>query len=81
MSQYHTFHYASVVASYAAKILGLPHIIRSHDIFIDMTSKSLPFRIFFSIIYPQIYNSIRNCSIDYVQTTEMKDYLQKVRKS
>lgn len=80
MSQYHTFHYASVVASYLAKILALPHIIRSHDIFIDMVPKPLPFRIFFSIIYPQIYHSIRNCNIDYVQTTEMKGYLQKIRK-
>lgn len=80
MSQYHTFHYASVVASYLAKILALPHIIRSHDIFIDMVPKPLPFRIFFSIIYPQIYHSIRNCNIDYVQTTEMKDHLQKIRK-
>jgi teichuronic acid biosynthesis glycosyltransferase TuaC len=39
-----------------------------------------PLEFFFSIIYPQIYHSIRNCNIDFVQTTEMKDYLQKIRK-
>ncbi|MFX0186758.1 MAG: glycosyltransferase family 4 protein [Candidatus Hodarchaeota archaeon] len=79
-SQYHTFHYASVVGGYLSKILKIPHIIRSHDIFIDLKTKSVPFKIIFSINYPRIYHSICNCDIDYVQTSEMKEYLSKFRK-
>ncbi len=78
-SQYHTYHYASVVGGLVSKILKIPHIIRSHDIFIDIKRKTLPFRTFFNINYPRIYRSIRNCDIDYVQTLEMKNYLQKIK--
>ena len=80
MSQYHTFHYASVVGGYLSKILKIPHIIRSHDIFIDLKTQSIPFKIIFSINYPRIYHSIYNCDFDYVQTSEMKDYLSKFKK-
>ena len=80
LSQYHTFHYASVMGGYISQIMKIPHAIRSHDIFIDLKSKSLLFKLLFSINYPQIYHSISKCDIDYVQTTEMKEYLQKIKK-
>ena len=80
LSQYHTYHYATVAGGLLSKILKIPHAIRSHDIFIDLKSKSFPFRILFPIIYPQIYRSIKNCDVDYVQTLEMKQYLQKIKK-
>ncbi len=79
LSQYHTYHYATVVGGLLSKLLKVPHAIRSHDIFIDLKSKSFSFRTLFPIIYPQIYRSIQSCDVDYVQTTEMKNYLQKIK--
>jgi glycosyltransferase involved in cell wall biosynthesis len=79
LSQYHTYHYATVVGGLLSKLFKIPHAIRSHDIFIDLKSKSIPFQIIFPFIYPQIYRSIKNCDIDYVQTLEMKEYLQRIK--
>ena len=78
-SQYHTYHYASVVGGFLSKLLDIPHAIRSHDIFIDLKSKPVAFRVIFPVIYPQIYRSIKNCDIDFVQTLEMKKYLQRIK--
>jgi len=80
LSQYHAFHYASVVGSYVSNILKIPHIIRSHDIFFPTDKFSLPLKIFHSANYTRIYRSIRNCNIFYVTTTEMKRFYLKFKK-
>lgn len=80
LSQYHAFHYASVVGNYLSKKLDVPHIVRSHDIFIDLKSHSIPYRIFNLLSYPQIYRSISRCRDFYVVSSELKDYLIKVKK-
>jgi len=80
LSQYHTFHYASVCAGYTSKILKIPHIIRSHDIFFDLKSHPTAFRLYFLFNYPIIYRSIRNCKTFTVTTSEMKKYLLNVKK-
>ncbi len=79
LSQYHAYHYASVVAGYVSKILKVPHLIRSHDIFFPTKTFSLPLRVFHSIYYPLIYRSILNCNIFYVTTTEMKRHFLKFK--
>ena len=80
LSQYSAYHYASVIGGYLSKILNIPHIIRSHDIFFPTDTFSFPFKIFHSIIYTRIYSSISNCDIFYVTTTEMKRYYLKFDK-
>ncbi|MHA1284704.1 MAG: glycosyltransferase [Promethearchaeota archaeon] len=81
-SQYHPHHYASVAGSYISKILNVPHIIRSHDLFImDEFFDSKLFQIYNHIIYPPVYKSIYKSNIFYVTTSEMQDYLLKIIKS
>jgi len=80
LSQYHAFHYASVVGSYVSNILKIPHIIRSHDIFFPTDNFSLPLKIFHSVNYTRIYRSIQKCDIFYVTTTEMKRHYLKFKK-
>ena len=80
LSQYHAYHYASVIGGYISKILKIPHIIRSHDIFFDTEDYNLPLKIFHSLTYPIIYRSILNCDIFYVTTTEMKKHFLKFKK-
>ena len=80
LSQYHAYHYASVIGGYISKILKIPHIIRSHDIFFIKEDFQLPLRIFHSAIYPRIYRSIINSNIFYVTTSEMKKYYLKYKK-
>jgi glycosyltransferase involved in cell wall biosynthesis len=80
LSQYQAFHYASVVGGYVSKILKIPHIIRSHDIFFPTDKFSLPIKIFHAANYTRIYHSILNCNIFYVTTTEMKRYYLKFKK-
>lgn len=80
LSQYHAFHYASVVGDYIARIYKIPHIIRSHDVFFTTDSFPLPLRLFHSISYTQIYKTILNCDIFYVTTTEMKRNFLKIKK-
>lgn len=80
LSQYQAFHYASVVGGYISKILKVPHICRSHDIFFSTETFSLPMRIFYSLIYTSIFRSILNCEIFYVTTTEMKKYYLKFKR-
>jgi len=79
LSQYSAFHYASVIGGYVSKILKLPHIIRSHDIFLPTDLFSFPIKLFHSIIYTRIYSSISNCDIFYVTTSEMKRYYLKFK--
>lgn len=81
LSQFHPHHYASVSAGYLSKILKLPHIIRSHDLFIsDLDDCSIPFKLYNLVIYPLVYKSILNCKIFYVTTSEMRNYLLKFKK-
>jgi len=80
LSQYQAFHYASVVGGYISKILKIPHVIRSHDIFFPTADFSLPIRIFHAINYTRIYRSILNCDIFYVTTSEMKKHYMHFRK-
>ena len=80
LSQHHAFHYASVVGDYLSKKLKIPHIIRSHDIFLDLESRSFLYNLFVSLVHPQVYNSVSNSDICYLTTTEMKDFYLKFRK-
>jgi len=80
MSQYHPFHYASVCSSYIAKKLKIPHIVRSHDIFIDLESHSFLYNLHISLNYPQIFRSIIKSDIFYVTTSEMRKYFLKIKK-
>ena len=80
LSQYHAYHYASVVGNLISKILKVPHIIRSHDIFFPTSNHSYPFQIFHSIIYPKIYHSIFDCKAFYVVCSELRDYMLKFNK-
>ncbi len=80
LSQYHAYHYASVVGGYTSKIFKIPHVIRSHDIFFPTYTFSLPFKIFHSLIYTKIYHSIFNSDIFYVTTSEMKKYFLHFKK-
>jgi glycosyltransferase involved in cell wall biosynthesis len=80
LTQYHPFHYASVIGGYISKILKIPHIIRSHDIFVDLASHSIPYNLYISINYPHIYHSISNCDLFYVTTSEMVKYFLKFKK-
>ena len=80
LSQYHAYHYASVVGGYLSKILKIPHIIRSHDIFFFSNNFSLPFSLFYKMNYTRIYSSILNCDAFYVTTTEMKRHFMKYKK-
>ena len=79
LSQYGAFHYASVIGGYISKILKVPHVIRSHDIFFPTDLFSFPIKLFHSIIYTRIYRSISNCDIFYVTTTEMKKHYLKFK--
>ncbi|MFX1500371.1 MAG: glycosyltransferase family 4 protein [Promethearchaeota archaeon] len=80
ISQYHAFHFASVAGSYIAKKLDVPHIIRSHDIFFNQENLSLFYKIFWSIVFPKISNSITKCNIFYVVCSELRDYLLQFKK-
>ncbi len=80
LSQYHTFHYASVVGAYASKILKIPHIIRSHDIFLNLTEQTIPFKIYNLFTYPLIFRSVSKCDIFYITASEMKEYLLKFKR-
>ena len=80
MSQYHAFHYASVAGAYVSKKLNVPHVIRSHDIFHDLSIHSLPYRIYNSMIYPRIFNSISKSELFYVVSSELRDYLLQMKK-
>ncbi len=80
LSQYHAIHYASVAGSYVSRKLRIPHIIRSHDIFVDLNSRSIPYRIYNNLIYPKIYRSISKCETFYVVSSELKNYLLKFKR-
>ncbi|MFX1383365.1 MAG: glycosyltransferase family 4 protein [Promethearchaeota archaeon] len=80
LSQYQAYHYASVVGGYISRILKIPHISRSHDIFFPTDAFSLPLRLFYSSLYTRIYRSILKCDIFYVTTSEMRRYYLKFDK-
>ncbi|HEY0087488.1 MAG TPA: glycosyltransferase family 4 protein [Candidatus Lokiarchaeia archaeon] len=80
LSQYHAFHYASVASNFVSKKLQVPHIIRSHDIFIDLPTHSVPYRLFNLLTYPQIYRSISKCKAFFVVSSELRDFLLKFKK-
>lgn len=80
LSQYQAFHFASVVGARISKILNIPHVSRSHDIFFPTDAFSLPLKLFYSSIYTRIYRSISSCDIFYVTTSEMKDYYLNFKK-
>ena len=80
LSQYHAFHYASVASNFISKKLQVPHIIRSHDIFIDLPSRSISYNLFNLLTYPSIYRSILKCKSFFVVSSELRDYLLKFKK-
>ena len=80
ISQHHAFHYASVVGSYLSKKLKIPHVIRSHDIFLDLESRSFLYNLFVSLVHPQVFQSLRNSDICYLTTNEMRNYYLKFKK-
>ena len=81
LSQYHPHHYASVAGGYLSKLLKIPHLIRSHDLFItDKNQGSFLYQLYNLAIYPPIHNSISNCNTFYVTTSEMKNHLLKFKK-
>lgn len=75
MSQYHPHHYASVAGSLLSKRMKIPHIIRSHDIF-NTRFYDFPYNIYHYFTYPPIFNSIKNSRIFYVNTSEMKSFIE-----
>ena len=79
LSQYQAYHYASVIGGYISKLLRIPHIIRSHDIFFITEDSSLQRRFFHSLIYPKIFRSIPNSNIFYSVSTEIIKYLLKFK--
>ena len=80
LSQYHAYHYASVVGGYLSKFLKIPHVIRSHDIFLDLKSQSAFYKLYILANYPQIYRSILKSNRFYVTTSEMVQYFQNFKK-
>ncbi|MFX1394829.1 MAG: glycosyltransferase family 4 protein [Promethearchaeota archaeon] len=80
LSQHHAFHFASVVSGYLSKRLKIPHVIRSHDIFLDLESRSFLYNLFVSLVHPQVFRSLPKSEICYLSTTEMKDYYLKFKK-
>lgn len=80
LSQHHAFHYASVVGNYLSKKLEIPHVIRSHDIFLDLESRSFLYNLFVSIVHPQVFHSISKSDICYLTTNEMRNYYLKFKK-
>ena len=80
LSQYSAFHYASVVGGYVSKLLKIPHIIRSHDIFFNTDTFPFPLKVLYASIYTRIYKSILNCDMFYVTTSEMKKYYLQFKK-
>ncbi|MFX1573975.1 MAG: glycosyltransferase family 4 protein [Promethearchaeota archaeon] len=80
ISQYHPYHFASVAGAHLSKILKIPHVVRSHDVFIDLKALSISFRLFQSIIFPSIFKSITKCETFYATTSEMIRYLEKCDK-
>jgi len=79
LSQYQAYHYASVVGGYTSKILKIPHIIRSHDIFFLTDLLNYPLKLFHLLTYPRIFKSISNSNIFYVTTSEMKKYFSRFK--
>ena len=80
LSQHHAFHYASVVGGHLSKKLKIPHVIRSHDIFLDLESRSFLYNLFVSLVHPQVFQSLRNSDICYLTTNEMRNYYLKFKK-
>ena len=80
LSQYHAYHYASVAGSFLSKKLNVPHVIRSHDIFLDSKNLSFTNKIFNSITYPSIFKSISSSEIFYVVCSELKTFLLQLNK-
>jgi glycosyltransferase involved in cell wall biosynthesis len=80
MSQYHAYHFASVVGGYLSKILDIPHIIRSHDIFLDSKPLSFPINLIYKLSFTRVFKSIQSSNIFYVNTSEMKDYLSNLKR-
>lgn len=79
LSQYQAYHYASVVGGYTSKILNIPHIIRSHDIFFLRNQLNYPLKLFHLLTYPRIYKSISNSNTFYVTSSEMKKYFSRFK--
>ncbi len=80
-SQFHPHHYASVIGGYLSRIMKIPHIIRSHDLFIvDQEEDSLFYQLYNYLIYPPIHKSIYRSKCFFVTTNEMKNHLLKFKK-
>ena len=80
MTQYHPFHYASVLGAKISNYLKVPHIVRSHDIFVDLASHSIPYNLHILVSYPFIYRSITKSDIFYVTTSEMIQYFLRFKR-
>lgn len=80
LSQYHSFHLASVVGDYLSRILKVPHVIRSHDLFLDLSMHSRLYKFYNLIMHTRLFRAIQNCDIDYVQTSELRSYLLNFKK-
>ena len=80
ISQYQAYQYSSVAANYVSKILKVPHIIRSHDVFFYTHEFPSKLRFLHSLSYPMIFKSIFNCKIFYSPSSEIISYLKSFKK-
>ncbi|MFX0156145.1 MAG: glycosyltransferase, partial [Candidatus Hodarchaeota archaeon] len=54
--------------------------IRSQDIFLDSKIYSFPINLIYKLSFTRVFKSIQSSNIFYVNTSEMKDYLSKLKK-
>ena len=80
ISQYQAYQYSSVAANYVSKILKIPHIIRSHDVFFHTYDFPSRLSILHSMSYPLIFKSIISCKVFYSPSREIISYLKSFKK-
>jgi len=80
ITQYQAYQYASVVGGYISKVLKIPHIIRSHDVFFYRQDFPKSISVMHALTYPSIFKSINTCDIFYSPTTEIISYLKSFKK-
>jgi glycosyltransferase involved in cell wall biosynthesis len=85
ISQYHTFHFAPIVASILAKFYKIPYIIRTHDIFSSYYGKlqergSLSELIWLKSIPHLTYNSIKNADLCSLPSSEILKHFKQIKK-
>jgi glycosyltransferase involved in cell wall biosynthesis len=85
LAQYHTFHFAPVMAALLAKKLKIPYVVRSHDIFSPYYGKlreigTLPELVYLKLSNQITYQSIQFSDIFYVTATEQITHLKRDKK-